>query len=162
MRTVVDVGGGTGSLLAEVLRARPFLRGVLVDLPRAVAASGPMFEAAGVADRVSVSGQSFFDPLPAGHDLYLLKNVLCDWPDQEALELLRRCGEAARPNGRVVVLSGVTPHAAQSPNLLMLVLVGGRDRTLAEFGEMVRGIGMEVRNSGRLHTGRFVVECRPI
>ena len=76
VRTVVDVGGGTGSLLAEILRARPEVRGTLVDLPRPVARSGEVFEAAGVADRVTAVGQSFFDPLPAGSDLYVLKNVL--------------------------------------------------------------------------------------
>src|SRR5262249_26556102 len=75
VRTVVDVGGGTGSLLAEILRARPAVRGTLVDLPRTVARSRNIFQAAGVADRVTAVGQSFFDPLPAGCDLYLLKNV---------------------------------------------------------------------------------------
>src|SRR6185437_8528440 len=79
VRSVVDVGGGTGTLLAEVLRARPGLRGTLVDRPGTVARSGKTFQAAGVADRVTAVGQSFFDELPAGADLYLLKNVLGDW-----------------------------------------------------------------------------------
>src|SRR5207244_8707475 len=108
VRTVVDVGGGTGSLLAEILRARPKVRGTLVDLPRTVARSAEVFEAAGVADRVTAVGQSFFDPLPAGADLYLLKKVLNDWPDRETTAILSRCAEAARPTGRVVVLGGVS------------------------------------------------------
>src|SRR5471032_3494568 len=83
IKTVVDVGGGTGRLLAEVLRARPAVHGTLVDLPRTVARSGEVFQAAGVADRVTTVAQSFFDPLPAGADLYMLKNVLADWPDSE-------------------------------------------------------------------------------
>jgi len=89
VRTVVDVGGGTGALLAEILRARPEVRGTLVDLPRTVARSGEIFQAAGVADRVTAIGQSFFAPLPAGADLYLLKKVLNNWPDREALAILR-------------------------------------------------------------------------
>ena len=97
MRTVVDVGGGTGALLAAILRARPEVRGTLVDLPRTVARSGEIFRAAGVADRATAVGQSFFDPLPAGADLYLLKGVLNDWPDREAAAILSRCAEAARP-----------------------------------------------------------------
>src|SRR5690242_19389789 len=100
VRTVVDVGGGTGTLLAEVLRARPKIRGTLVDLPRTIARSGAVFQAAGVADRATAVGQSFFDPLPAGADLYMLKSVLGDWPDREAQAILRRCAEAARPAGR--------------------------------------------------------------
>ena len=95
---------------------------------RQVARSAETFEVAGVADRVNAVGQSFFDPLPAGADLYLLKSVLADWPDREALALLRRCAEAARPSGRVVVLGGVSPDEGgiPSPALLMMVLVGAK------------------------------------
>ena len=102
VRTVVDVGGGTGSLLAEILRKRPTLRGTLVDLPATVARSAEVFHAAGVADRVTALGQSFFEPLPAGADLYLLKNVLGDWPDREALVILTRLrgGGAGWRSGR--------------------------------------------------------------
>ena len=159
VRTVVDVGGGSGGLLAEVLRARPGLRGVLVDVPRAIARSKEVFEAAGVADRVTAVAQSFFDPLPAGCDLYLLKNVLADWPDREAARLLKRCAEAAAPSGRVVLLGGVSEGEEESPELLMLVLVGGRSRPLAEFRGMAREAGLEVRASGRLRSGKFAVEC---
>ena len=86
--TVVDVGGGTGTQLAEILRARPAVRGTLIDLPRTVARSAEVFHAAGVAERATAIGQSFFDPLPAGADLYLLKKVLDDWPDREAAAIL--------------------------------------------------------------------------
>jgi SAM-dependent methyltransferase len=162
VRTVVDVGGGTGSLLAEILRARPSVRGTLVDLPTTVARSGEVFQAAGVAERVTTVGQSFFDPLPAGADLYLLKNVLGDWPDREALAILSRCAEAARPAGRVILLGGVSPDegSGPSPELLMMVLVGGKSRGLAEFRELARAAGLEVHAVGRQSSGRFVVECR--
>jgi 2,7-dihydroxy-5-methyl-1-naphthoate 7-O-methyltransferase len=161
--TVVDVGGGTGSLLAEILRARPTLRGILVDLPSTVARSAEILQAAGVAQRVTALGQSFFEPLPPAADLYLLKNVLADWPDREALALLRRCAEAARPAGRVILLGGVSADGdgSPSPELLMMVLVGGKSRTLEEFRALSRSAGLEVRAAGCLPSGRFVVECRP-
>lgn len=165
VRTVVDVGGGTGSLLAEILRAHPGVRGTLVDLPRTVARSVETFQVAGVMDRVTTVGQSFFDPLPAGADLYLLKNVLADWPDPEARAILRRCAEAARPNGRVVVLGGVSPDTeagVPSPALLMMVLVGGRERSLAEFRALARDAGLAVRAAERQRSGRFVVEGGPV
>ena len=162
VRSVVDVGGGTGSLLAEILRAHPTVRGTLVDLPSTVARSREVFEAAGVAGRATAVGQSFFDPLPAGADLYLLKNVLSDWPDREALAILRRSAEAARPAGRIIVLSGVSPDESgpPSPELLMMVLVGGKRRTLSEFRELARAAGLNVRAAAPLPSGRFVVECR--
>ena len=161
---VVDVGGGTGALLAEILRARPSVRGTLVDQPGTVARSAVVFQSAGVSDRVTALGQSFFDPLPPGADLYLMKNVLGDWPDREASALLKRCAEAARPAGRVVVLGGVSPDLGKppSPELLMLVLVGGKARSLREFREMARAVGLEVHATGRQPSGRFVVECRAI
>ena len=161
VRTVVDVGGGTGAMLAQILRAHPGIRGTLVDLPATVARSEEMFHSAGVSDRVTTIGQSFFDPLPPGADLYLLKNLLADWPDREAAAILARCAEAARPAGRVVVLGGVSSDGEiASPELLMLVLVGGKGRRLADFRELARAAGLEVEAAGRLPSGRFVVQCR--
>ena len=162
IRTVVDVGGGTGGLLAEILRAHPTIHGTLVDLPATVERSAEIFEAAGVAARATASGQTFFDPLPPGADLYLLKKVLDDWPDREATAILTRCAEAARPSGRVLVLSGVSPTAPADPELLMLVLVGGKDRSLAEFRALAAAAGLEVQSAGPNAKGRFMVECRPM
>lgn len=164
IRTVVDVGGGTGALLAEILRTHPTVRGTLVDLPRTVARSSEIFHGAGVADRVTTVGQSFFDPLPAGADLYLLKNVLADWPDPDATAILRQCAEAARPGGRVVILGGVSPDDPRgpAPELLMLVLVGGKDRALAEFRLLAARAGLAVTASGKQPSGRFIVECSPM
>jgi 2,7-dihydroxy-5-methyl-1-naphthoate 7-O-methyltransferase len=160
IKMVVDVGGGTGALLAEILRARPAVHGTLVDLPRTMARAGPILQAAGVGERVRMVGQSFFDPLPAGADLYLLKSILNDWPDHEAKLILSRCAEAARPGGRLVILGGVSPDNSADPQLLMMVLLGGRDRTLTEFRELAHEAGLEVQAAGRLASGRFAVECR--
>jgi hypothetical protein len=158
---VVDVGGGTGPLLAEILRAHPHVRGTLVDQPRAIARSAEIFQAAGVADRATAVAQSVFDPLPAGADLYILKSVLCDWPDREAAAILQRCAEAARPAGRVIAFTKSAPGEEASPELLMMVLVGGRDRTFEEFREMAREAGLGVTAAGRQPSGRGIVECRP-
>jgi 2,7-dihydroxy-5-methyl-1-naphthoate 7-O-methyltransferase len=159
VRTVVDVGGGTGALLAEILCAHPHVRGTLVDLPRTVARSSTIFQAAGVADRVNTVAQSFFDPLPAGADVYVLKSVLGDWPDREATAILKRCAEAACPSGRVVAFTGGEPGEQASPELLMMVLVGGRGRTLDEFRQMASHAGLEIRAFGRQPSRRFIVEC---
>jgi len=163
VRSVVDVGGGTGALLAEILRAHPAVRGTVVDLPRTVARAAETFAAAGVADRATAIGQSFFDPLPAGADVYVIKNVLADWADREATAILRRCAEAARPAGRVVLSGGVAPDGqpSRSADLLMFVLVGGKERTFAQVGDLAAAAGLEVHTTGRSPSGRFLVECRP-
>jgi hypothetical protein len=149
-------------MLAEILRTRPAVRGTLVDLPRTVARSGETFQAAGVAERVTMVGQSFFDPLPAGADLYLLRGVLNDWPDREAAAILSRCAEAARSTGRVVVLGGVRPDEAPRGLVIEMVLLGGKQRTVAEFGELAQAAGLEVSAAGKQPSGYFVVECRPV
>jgi hypothetical protein len=110
---------------------------------------------------VTTVAQSFFDPLPGGRDLYILKNVLGDWGDGEATAILRRCAEAACPSGGAVVFSGTGPGEEASPELLMMVLVGGRGRTLDELREMAREAGLEVKAVGRQASGRVMVECRP-
>jgi hypothetical protein len=162
VRTLVDVGGGTGAMLAEILRTRSGIRGTLVDLPRTVARSGDIFQAAKVTERVTIVGQSFFEPLPAGADLYLLRGVLNDWPDREATAILSRCAEATRPTGRVVVLKGVGPDDAPRGPSIEMVLVGGKHRTVAEFRKLAREAGLQVSAAGRQPSGYFVVECRPI
>jgi SAM-dependent methyltransferase len=160
VRTVVDVGGGTGSLLAEILRAHPGTQGILVDFPKTVARAAETFEATGVTERVTTIGQSFFDPLPAGADLYVLSKVLNDWPDLETKAILKRCAEAARPAGRIVILGGVSLDDAPASLSLEMVLVGGKTNTLAEFRELARGVGLEVCATGWQSSGRFVVEFR--
>ena len=161
VRMVVDVGGGTGAMLAATLRARAEIRGILVDLPRTATRSGEIFEAAGVSERVTIVGQSFFDPLPPGADLYLLRGVVNDWPDREATTILRRCAEAARPNGRVVVLKGVRPDDAPMGISIETVLLGGKLRTVTELHELAAHAGLEVAAVGRQASGHSVVECRP-
>lgn len=169
VHTVVDVGGGTGAMLVEVLRARPHVRGILVDLPGPISRSHDVVRNAGaaIADRITTVAQSFFDPLPPGGDVYLVKNVLADWPDREAQALLTRCAEAARsqPNARVILLGGAAPDGpigGPRPALLMMVLVGGRERSLTEFRALADAAGLAVHATGRQPTGRFLVECRPV
>ncbi len=162
VRTVVDVGGGTGAMLAEILRKWPDIHGALIDLPHAVARSSEIFRAAGVAERVTARGQSFFDPLPTGADLYLLRGILNDWPDPEARQILIRCAEAARPTGRVVVLKSVVADETPRGLTIEMVLLGGKHRTLKEFQVLAHEAGLEVAAAGQQPSGDYVVECRPI
>lgn len=147
-------------MLAEILRARPDVSGVLVDLPTTVARSAEVFEAAGVAERVTTVGQSFFDALPRGADLYLLRGVLNDWPDREAAAILRRVAEAAGPSGRVVVLKSLRADDAPREVAIEMVLLGGKQRTAEEFRTLGRQAGLDVVAAGRHPSGYSVVEFR--
>lgn len=160
VQTVVDVGGGTGAMLTEILSTHPHIRGTLVDLPRTVARAAKTFESAGLTDRVVTIGRSFFDPLPTGADLYLLRGVLNDWPDREAIAILSRCAEAASPTGRVIVLKSVGADGTPKRLNIEMVLLGGKHRSLAEFRELVRHSGLEIVAAGPQSSGYFVVECR--
>lgn len=175
VRTVVDVGGGTGALLASLIRRHPQAQGILVDLPGTVARSGEVIESFGVADRVTVAGQSFFDPLPAGADLYLLKSVLNDWADEPTVAILRRCAEAAaataattaaaaqtaQPKGAIAILGGVSADETPRSLGIDMLVAGGKTSTLTQFTELARQAGLEVVAAGPQSSGRFVVECRP-
>jgi hypothetical protein len=161
VRTVVDVGGGTGAMLAAILQLRPSVCGVLVELPRTVVRAGETFRAAGVEDRVKAVAQSFFDPLPSGADIYLLRGVLNNWADAEARTLLSRCAEAARPGGRVVVLKSVSSDGTRHGLPISMLLVGGKDRSITEFRSLAQQSGLQVVAAGQQPSGYFVVECGP-
>ena len=159
VRTVVDVGGGTGAMLASLLRRHPEAKGILVDLPGTLARAGQILE--GVSDRVTMTAQSFFDPLPAGADLYLLKSVLNDWPDEPTVAILRRCAEAARPDGAVAILGGVSADETPRSLGIDMLVAGGKTSTLTQFTGLARQAGLEIVAARTQSSGRFVVECQP-
>jgi len=162
VRTVVDVGGGTGAMLASLLRRHPQARGILVDLPGTVARAGPLLENLGVVGRVTVEGQSFFDPLPSGADLYLLKSVLNDWPDEPTVAILRRCAEAARTSqATIAVLGGVAADETPRSLGIDMLVAGGKTSTLSQFTELASRAGLDVIAARTQSSGRYVVECRP-
>ena len=150
---VVDVGGGLGTLLATVLRCRQGLNGTLFDVPHVVERALPLFEAQGLAQRwQAVAGDFFTDPLPAGADLYLLKKVIHDWDDTQAVAILQACARAMSPASRLlliepVIAPGNDPSFAKMLDLFMLVWPGGRERTMPEHERIVAAAGLELRRS---------------
>jgi len=161
IRTVVDVGGGTGAMLASLIRRHSQAKGTLVDLPGTVARADRIIDSFGVSSRVEVKGQSFFDPQPAGADLYVLKNVLNDWADEPTVAILRRCAEAARPDGIVAILGGVSADETPRSLGIDMLVAGGKTSALTQFTELARRAGLEVVAARTQPSGRFVVECRP-
>jgi SAM-dependent methyltransferase len=148
LRTVVDVGGGTGTLLAAILRPHGRLRGVLMETPAVAAVAGPALEAAGVTERCEVVAGDFFAGVPGGADRYLLANVLHDWDDDRAVSILAECRKAMAEDGRVLIIERLIPDDPEQavPTLLsdlnMLIVTGGKERTNAEYGELLARSGL--------------------
>lgn len=163
--TIVDVGGGHGPLLAAVLAAAPGSRGVLYDLPSVVASARPLFERHCVADRVRIAEGSFFDTVPGGGDAYILKNIIHDWRDDMAVRILRNVRAAAGPQARVLLVEMVIPeHDRDFPgnwvDLEMLLNLGARERTAAEYRYLLSEAGFEMTRMVRTASPLSVVEAR--
>ncbi len=144
---VVDVGGGDGTLLTALLTEHPGLRGTLVELPGPAAVAREAVAAAGLAGRIGVVAGSFFDPLPAGAGGYLLSDVLHNWDDDRAAAILRRCADAAGPDGLVFAIErlGENGHAPSTElDMRMLAYFGGRQRDRGELTDLAAAAGFEV------------------
>ena len=147
-RTVVDVGGGKGTLLVEILRAHAHLTGVLFETPLVAARADAVLDAADLADRCEVFAGDFFEHVPARGDCYVLANVLHDWDDTRAIKILRTCREAMSGAGRVLIIERLIPQddADPVPTLLsdinMLVITGGQERTNAEYRSLLEAAAL--------------------
>jgi hypothetical protein len=165
-RTVVDVGGGHGAQLAAVLAAHPRARGILFDQPHVVAGAAPVLRAAGVAERCAAVGGSFFEAVPDGGDVYLLSRVIHDWDDAQATAILRTCRRAMSPAARLllverVIAPGNTPDPTRFSDLTMLVMLGGQERTGAEFGALFAAAGLRLTRVLPTASGVSLLEGQP-
>ena len=165
-RRVADIGGGTGAVLAAVLAAHPSVRGVLFDRPHVVAGADAVLRAAGVAERVRVVPGDFFAEVPGGADAYLLTRILHDWPDEDALRILRCVRAAMAPDARLVLVEAVVGPPNEDPlvkflDLMMLVSVGGREREEDEWRALLAAAGMELVGTTRATATKHVIEAVP-
>ena len=150
-RCLVDVGGGSGQLIADILSATKELHGILFDLPHIVAHAPQVLTAAGVADRCRIQAGSFFESVPSGGDAYVLKQIIHDWDDARAGAVLGACRTAMPADGTVLVVERLLPERAKTGtepdvyfiDLEMLVMTpGGRERTEAEFRQLFGSAGL--------------------
>lgn len=148
--TVVDVGGGDGTLLASILRQNPELKGVLFDTSNGLAQAEEALGRSNVADRCTVTDGDFFSEVPRGGRLYILKAVLHDWDDERCLTILRNVREAVPDDGRLLVIEGVLPprvdpqlRGAYLSDLNMLVNHGGKERTAEDFRVLFEKAGFD-------------------
>jgi hypothetical protein len=152
-------------LLAAILAAAPASRGVLYDLPAVVSAAPNLLCKLDVADRMRIEGGSFFDGVPGGGDVYVLKNILHDWPDEKAAQILRNVRTAAGRRATVLLVELVIPdHDRDFPgkwaDLEMLLNLGARERTGAEYRNLLSQAGFRVTRVVQTAPPLSLVEAR--
>jgi hypothetical protein len=158
MNVVVDVGGGRGRLLATILERYPRLRGILFDQAHVIEDARQNLEEVGVVDRCELVGGSFFDAVPADGDAYVLRNIIHDWDDDQAVAILMSCRRSMTEGARLVLVErylAPDPHEALlalHADLEMLVNVGGRERTTDEYAALLARSGLRLTKTIALGT----------
>jgi hypothetical protein len=147
--TVVDIGGGTGNLIAAILEHHPRARGVLAERPHVLIEAAALIASRGLADRIALEPIDFFTSIPERGDVYLLSHVIHDWSEDQCLTILRNCHTAMKPGSRLLIIemvlpSGNAPHPAKMLDLAMLVMPGGEERTAGEYAALLKRAGFEM------------------
>jgi hypothetical protein len=165
--TVVDVGGGHGTLLAALMSAHASMTGVLFDQPAVAAEAERVFADAGVSSRSTVVGGDFFSELPSRGDLYLLKSVLHNWPNGDAERILHCCRRAMSPRARLLIAeriipAGDAPSEAKLFDINMLVILGGKERTEEEYRELLARAGFSPLQVIPTKSPLSLIEAQPL
>ena len=162
--TVVDVGGARGNLVAAVLQAHPRAKGIVIDLPQVGESANQAFKAAKLEGRCEFIGGDFFKEVPKG-DLYILKQVLHDWNDEQCVTILKNCARGMSANGRVLVVEMVVPtdgrpSLAPLMDLNMMVMLPGKERTREEYQSLFSLAGLRLHDVTDTRSPFQIVEAR--
>ncbi len=149
INTLTDVGGGTGSLMAEILIANPFMKGIVAELPSVIQETKKYILTKGIADRCEAVECDFFKEISSGSDAYLMSHILHDWTDEQCKTILINCHKAMKPQSKLLIVEmvippGNEPSIAKLLDLEMLVMTGGRERTETEFKELLESSGFKL------------------
>ncbi len=164
VKLLVDVGGGEGMLVGAVLQAYPETHAIVFDLPGTAPAA--FMQASGVADRCKMVGGNFFESIPAGGDAYVLKDILHDWEDEKAILILRNIRQAISGSGRLMVIERVIRTGKEYVtacliDINMLVMSGGRERTLEEYRALLAAGGFRLSRTIPTGTATDILEALP-
>lgn len=163
-KTIVDIGGGTGNLLAAIIRRYAGPRGVLFDLPHVVAEAPAFLKENGVSERVTIEAGDFFKTVPAGGDAYVLSHIIHDWDEDQCLSILRHIRKVMNSAGRLLIVemvlpAGDTPHPGKILDIAMLVWPGGQERTLTEYDQLLSNGGFHLTRAVPTDSAVNVVEA---
>jgi hypothetical protein len=162
-KLAVDVGGASGTLVHRLMMANPQLHGIILDLPAVVPSAVTAASALGLTDRSRALAGDFFTQIPEA-DIYLLKHILHDWSDGEALRILGVCRKAMRPGGRVIVIELLLgeigePGLPPLMDLNMMVMLTGRERTMSEYYALLKDAGLRPSKSTPIRSPMVVIEA---
>lgn len=162
-RTVVDVGGASGNMLAHILTTHAGPRGVLFDLPQATADAPALLKGRGVDDRVTIEHGSFFERVPAGGDIYLLSHIIHDWNDAQCHTILGNVRQAMTPASRLLLIELVLREDGApgfgSADMVMMVFTGGAERTAREYESLLARANLKMTRVVSTSTSPSIVEA---
>lgn len=166
VKTLVDVGGATGNMLAAILSDHAGPRGVLFDRPHVVRDAPALLKARGVEERVRIEPGDFFEQVPIGGDVYLLSHIIHDWNEDQCLTILGHCRRVIKPDGRLLIVEtvlppGDTPHQGKVQDMVMLLIPGGQERTEAEYASLLDKAGFRLSRVVPTESVVSVVEALP-
>jgi len=164
--TIVDVGGGHGTLLSAILRGNAHLKGILFDLPHVADGARGLMAAAGVADRCEIHSGDFFAEVPAGGDVYILSWIIHDWDRGRAVSILKRCRQAMPTTGRLLLVEAIIPpgnepHAGKIMDFVMLTALGGQERTKEQYEDLLQEAGFRLSAVVQTASPMSVIEGSP-
>ena len=165
--TLVDIGGGNGTVLAAVLKKYPAMKGILYDLPGVIERAKKNLADAGLAARCQTIAGSFFQSAPSGGDVYQMRHIIHDWTDEQCQTILGHIRKVIPKTGRLLVIEmvvkpGNVPQPAKWLDLNMLVLPGGRERTESEYRAMYAQAGFQLTQIVPTPTEVSVIEGKPV
>jgi len=164
VRTIADIGGGYGGLLAAILKDSPSLSGILFDQPHVIAKSVARLKDSGLSERCRVVGGDFLAHVADGADLYILKNVLHDWNDAQSERILKNCRHAMHAKAKLLLIERIMPERARKDPLIvmqdlrMLISTGGRERNESEFRALFEAAGLKLTRVIPLPSGLNIIE----
>ena len=167
VRKIVDIAGGQGTLISQILKANPTMEGILFDLPQTIERAKPFIEAQGISDRCELVSGNFFESVPTGGDAYMMKHIIHDWDDEQAIAILKNCHQAMGENGKlllveIIIQPGNQTSLAKLSDLEMLVMAGGRERTEAEYRALFTAAGFRLSNIFNTKSQMNIIEGVPV
>lgn len=165
--TIVDVGGGHGGLITEILKSNPNTKGILFDADEVVSGAREKLVAAGISDRCETVAGDFFQAVPSGGDVYMMKWIIHDWDNERAIRILKNCRTQMGPDARLIVVDCVVPETNEPDfskfiDLNMLVMTGGKERTAREFEALLAEAGFKLLQVIPTNQPISIIEAQPV